>query len=242
MHQISWYLHINNKLTNTDHLDNKINELATKDNKINGIGFSSYCLKPLTKSFYYNTYIRPYLLYGIEHFNFNKGEMKRIQTAEANIIKSALNLSYSLSNSELLLALKIEKSSYQIDMNKLSLFNRLTNNSYTKKIIHEIIEEGKYYKINDSLISEIFRITGSVNMNIEEIVKENNKKLNMMKNSFNDERENNEEVIEIRNFFKKLNFHREITEFLGRLLYAYYLPLCYRCIKDKNKKQVSNKW
>ena len=100
-------------------------------------------------------------------------------------------------------------------MNKLSLFNRLTNNSYTKKIIHEIIEEGKYYKINDSLISEIFRITGSLNMNIEEIVKENNKKLNMMKNSFNDERENNEEVIEIRNFFKKLNFHREITEFLG---------------------------
>ena len=141
--------------------------------------------------------------------------MKRIQTAEANIIKTALNLSYYLANSELLLALKIEKSSYQIDMNKLSLFNRLTNNSYTKKIIHEIIEEGKYYKINDSLISEIFRITGSVNMNIEEIVKENNKKLNMMKNSFNDERENNEEVIEIRNFFKKLNFHREITEFLG---------------------------
>jgi hypothetical protein len=141
--------------------------------------------------------------------------VKRIQTAEANIIKTALNLSYSLANSELLLALKIEKSSYQIDMNKLSLFNRLTNNSYTKKIIHEIIEEGKYYKINDSLISEIFRITGSVNMNIEEIVKENNKKLNMMKNSFNDERENNEEVIEIRNFFKKLNFHREITEFLG---------------------------
>jgi hypothetical protein len=141
--------------------------------------------------------------------------VKRIQTAEANIIKTALNLSYYLANSELLLALKIEKSSYQIDMNKLSLFNRLTNNSYTKKIIHEIIEEGKYYKINDSLISEIFRITGSVNMNIEEIVKENNKKLNMMKNSFNDERENNEEVIEIRNFFKKLNFHREITEFLG---------------------------
>ena len=208
-------VYINNKLTNTDHLDNKINELATKVNKINGIGFSSYCLKPLTKSFYYNTYIRPYLLYGIEHFHFNKGEMKRIQTAEANIIKTALNLSYSLANSELLLALNIEKSSYQIDMNKLSLFNGLTNNSYTKKIIHEIIEEGKYYKINDSLISEIFRITGSVNMNIEEIVKENNKKLNMMKNSFNDERENNEEVIEICNFFKKLNFHREITDFLG---------------------------
>ena len=81
------------------------------------------------------------LLYGIEHFIFNKGEMKRIQTAEANIIKTALNLSYSLANSKLLLALKIEKSSYQIDMNKLSLFNRLKNNSYTKKIIHEIIEK-----------------------------------------------------------------------------------------------------
>jgi hypothetical protein len=104
-------LYINNKLTNTDHLDNKINQLATKVNKINGIGFSSYSLKPLTKSFYHNTYIRPYLLYGIEHFIFNKGEMKRIQTAEANIIKTALNLSYSLANSELLLALKIEKSS-----------------------------------------------------------------------------------------------------------------------------------
>jgi len=105
MHQISWYLHINNKLTNTDHLDNKINDLATKVTKINGIGFSSYSL----------------------------GKMKRIQTAEANTIKLALNLSYSLANSELLLALGIEKSLYQIDMNKLSLLNRLTNNSYTKK-------------------------------------------------------------------------------------------------------------
>jgi hypothetical protein len=36
-----------------------------------------------------------------------------------------------------------------------------------------------------------------------------------MKNSFNDERENNEEVIEICNFFKKLNFYREFTDFLG---------------------------
>ena len=43
----------------------------------------------------------------------------------------------------------------------------------------------------------------------------------MMKNSSNDERENNEEVIEICNFFKKLNFYREYTDFLS--FYQLYL-------------------
>ena len=115
-------------------------------------------LTPFTKAFLYTTYLRPFLLYGIENYNLNANETKSIKRAESNSLKIALKLSTRMASKIL--------STKQL---KLAFFIRLTNNSYTRSIIDEILKCGNKNKITNSFVNEIFNITRSFSLDLKTI-------------------------------------------------------------------------
>jgi hypothetical protein len=168
-------------------------------------------LTPFTKAFLYTTYLRPFLLYGIENYNLNANETKSIKRAESNCLKKALKLSTRIKTTELLLALKIV-STKQL---KLAFFIRLTNNSYTRSIIDKILRCGNKNKITNSFVNEIFNITRSFSLDLKTIENQFALKLNQYKNKLDHEMKTNVRSHIVKYSLEQLDYHFAITDLLG---------------------------
>jgi hypothetical protein len=150
---------LNDRMTNTTHLDSKRKAAIRSSYLMSKCGIESMKMNPRVKAFLYKTYCRPIMLYGIENFRLLKSEEKKIQTAEAMIVKRHMILSKRSRTSALIGALNIEHSEDKIQVAKCSFFLRLMQNTLTRKIIEKICSlyrsRPSYSKTDKSIIGEI---------------------------------------------------------------------------------------
>jgi hypothetical protein len=72
------------------------------------IGITNILTSSSLKSFIYKVYCRPILYYGVENLRLLKGDIKKIQSTEATLIKYALNLAKTSRTNKLILAMNLE--------------------------------------------------------------------------------------------------------------------------------------
>ena len=138
-----------------DHISSKISGQAEKIAQLDKLGFSLKSTNQLSKGFYYNTYVRSYLLHGADALVLSKNDLIRYKTCEGNTIKYALGLPSCLYSTELMLVLKINTTVKTIQKHKVTLFLRLLTNVYTKKVILAVLSSGESRAIEDSFVMEI---------------------------------------------------------------------------------------
>ncbi len=128
----------------------KESTIAGKMSQLEKIGINSQGLYPKTKAFLFNSYIRPIIQYGVDTFSMNNNDIRRIKELEGNSLKDSLGLFRRIYSSNIFKALGLETTVNIIKRNKITLFQRLLKNNYTKQIIYEIINESKSFKFNES--------------------------------------------------------------------------------------------
>lgn len=138
----------------------KESTIAGKMSQLEKIGINSQGLYPKTKAFLFNSYIRPIIQYGVDTFSMNNNDIRRIKELEGNSLKDSLGLFRRIYSSNIFKALGLETTVNIIKRNKITLFQRLLKNNYTKQIIYEIINESKSTTIENSLINDVIDLIG----------------------------------------------------------------------------------
>ncbi len=139
--------------------------------QLDKLGFSLKSTNQLSKGFYYNTYVRSYLLHGADALVMSKNDLIRYKTCEGNTIKYALGLPSCLYSTELMLALKINTTVKTLQMHKVTLFLRLLTNVYTKKVILAVLSSGESRAIEDSFVMEIIKIVNPEEISLNSLVR-----------------------------------------------------------------------
>lgn len=156
-------------LLNSPLITDKIKGQAARVESLNRIGFSSKSLGPLIKAFYFRTYIRPYLYYGLNALKLSANDIRRIKACEGNLIKNAVGLPTELRSTELFFTLGIETTQLLLDRDKVGLMLRLLSNQYTKKVIIALLASSGKISIKDSYIYEILNIFQLQEVSIENL-------------------------------------------------------------------------
>ena len=203
---------LSNSLNISDHLDEKINGQAVKISQLEKIGFKYTGLSADTKAFYYKTYVRPYLFYGLDAFTFKPRDLKRLKATEGNTIKRALGLPTVLWSTELFLALNLHITKILLEKQLLGLMLRLSYNKITRKIMNGLIKLSNYQLESDSIMNRVTKIIGPVKT-VRELATKCGQAIQTIKNSFEDIKKTDEAVIFVSELLKT-NKRAELIELL----------------------------
>jgi len=176
----SW---LSNSLDVNEHLGEKIIGQAIKISQLEKLGFKYSGLSAQCKAFYYKTYIRPFLFYGLDTFTFKPKDLKRLKTVEGNTIKIALGLPTVLWSTEIFLALKLETTEKQLEKQLLGLVLRLANNAITARLLTCLINAQTLPLTADSILDRVLKVTGPVS-SLRELVQKCGICLQLRVNSF----------------------------------------------------------
>ncbi len=92
----------------------------------------------------------------------NKTLTTKLRRTECNIIKNMLNVNTGCHNTSLLRAAKIKPIISRLEISQLNLYIRLTNNSYTAKILQEFESNS----ITSDFVKQIKTLTSSYSTGI----------------------------------------------------------------------------
>lgn len=145
---------LNTGSDNGPHLKNRDSKVMRKISKLKAIGLISSRMSIKSRTYLFKTYIRPIALDGLDTCNLDEDEVKRIKTIEGNAIKAMVGLNKEMKTSPLMNALDVEPTNIRLVRNKISLFLRLCNNSFTRNILISSHEEFP----NDSMISDFLTL------------------------------------------------------------------------------------
>ncbi|RNA27177.1 hypothetical protein BpHYR1_002308 [Brachionus plicatilis] len=124
-----------------EHLEKRKRLVFQSISRLKTIGLHTHHLHPIMKGQLYKTYIRPILLYGIEAFHLNQGDINGLKRFEGNVVIKLMEISTRSSKNRLL----------------LKIGSKLFNKGFTK--ILETID------IKDDIVSEIYKITNILDCN-----------------------------------------------------------------------------
>lgn len=130
---------IDSKLNPKEQINDKKVSSLRAFNKLRNVGIADRQTSPNMKCFLFKVYCRPILHYGIENLTLTATDIKKIQTAEANMIKYSVNVSKRTRSTKLLEAMRIESTSNRVATIKLKFYLRLQNNELTNSIIEKLL-------------------------------------------------------------------------------------------------------
>ena len=162
-------IEIHNQLSSKPHLNAREELFYTRLSELNHVGMDNIKTSSKYRAMLYKTYARPVLMYGMDLVNMNIGQLKHLQTTEANALKIATDISTRCRTTNLLKAYTVTTTKDLIITKKCSLFIRLLANSYTRTIIESLIAESHNQFITDSFLNEIVMITQTNSMNLNEV-------------------------------------------------------------------------
>ena len=128
-------VYIQNKYKCNSHIDERIKKVTRALYSLNSIGINNNNLSIKTKIRMFGTYLRPVFLYGMDTLSLSSTMVKELETFENNLIKNIIGISKCCHNTALLLALRINKFSNTLMINKLKLFLRLISNEFTRNVM-----------------------------------------------------------------------------------------------------------
>lgn len=172
------------------------------------VGLIDQELKPETRAYLFNTYVRPIVHYGLENYEMDLEDIKKLDTAESTVLKSFMSINKQCHNTSLMRSVGIKSFVDNVIINKLKFYNRLIENKWTKSILEELLSlEVKHSlsaKINhflgDESMTDLTTIKASIQHKINtEIItsRKNDPKVNELKECFKI-KNHNENIVEVR--------------------------------------------
>jgi len=146
---------ISNKNNNVVYLEKRRNAFFTSKAKIEMIGLNDKCIHPYTRAKLFKIYYRPVLTYGWENFDLKDNEISSISKLETNALKDLMGISRKSHHTELLAHLAINRTKNNYLLNKLKFFKRLKANTFTGKVVDEMINSNEMRENHNLFSSQI---------------------------------------------------------------------------------------
>ncbi len=75
-----------------DHMDKRRKTALAAVAKVITMGLCSESMHPVLRAEMFKVYIRPIIMYAMENFNLNGGEIRKLKSAEGNALKRMLGI------------------------------------------------------------------------------------------------------------------------------------------------------
>lgn len=144
-----------------EHLEKRKRLVFQSISRLKTIGLHTHHLHPIMKGQLYKTYIRPILLYGIEAFHLNQGDINGLKRFEGNVVKKLMEISTRCRTRKLFNAMNIETTGHKLDLLKIEFYLRLDQNCLTRVLLKYL----ETIDIKDDIVSEIYKITNILDFN-----------------------------------------------------------------------------
>jgi len=144
--------------SNNEHIKKRRSGVLASIAKIISVGLSSQIANPILRAEMFKTHIRPIVMYALENFNLNIGEIKKIKSAEGNALKRLIGISTRCKSTDLFLSFNLMPTNERIKWLKLKHYIRMQSNEYTKSFLSTI----EKLEIENSLIDELNKITSYI--------------------------------------------------------------------------------
>ena len=153
---------------NVDHVNTRISKARKSFYSLQSIGMHDTALHPKTNAHLYNTSIHPCLIYATHAIALTKSDVKVMETAQGNILKSAMGLPKFSRTSPLLKALGVQSISKTIDILSLKLMKRcLYSDSLTKTFYWNLLRKSEKSK---TLVDRCNEIMNKENMTLQTVL------------------------------------------------------------------------
>ncbi len=148
-----------------EHVQSRISAAWNNYKDLINCGIEADATSTEVKMYYYYSYIRSSLYYGIDTAKINKDLLLKIHRTETNIIKSMFGLSKHASTEPIRKALHLESTNNEVTKLKIKFILRSTNNELVYRLIDELLKnDERVLKDQFSLIGEINKL---INNNLE---------------------------------------------------------------------------
>jgi len=177
INRVNQFKYLGNIITNngccTINSELRINKTTKASFALSTIGWQNWKMTTNIKSFLYNTFCRPTLLYSAEINSYSKTQTVKMQQVEGTTIKRALGLSKYASTSKILNALGIINLDAALKQSKVRFFGQLIKNQMAMMLLMDQIENPGNLHHNSFLLSflSILQITVS-NIETLDLLKE----------------------------------------------------------------------
>jgi hypothetical protein len=141
-----------------DHMDKRRKSALASVAKLITMGLCSESMHPVLKAEMFKVYIRPIIMYAMENFNLNGGEIRKLKSAEGNALKRIIGISTRCKSTDLFLSFDMMPTKERIDLLKLNHFIRMGKNGFTKQFLSEL----RTLNVDNSLIKEIEELTKDI--------------------------------------------------------------------------------
>jgi hypothetical protein len=106
--------------------------------RMQSVGFNSRGFSPTLTIHAYKTFLRPILEWGLAIVKVRAAEMKKLESAQTDILKRGLTLSRSVSNGCLLLTTRIQLMEFRMEFQKVKTFCRFLDHDDTFMANHAV--------------------------------------------------------------------------------------------------------
>jgi len=203
--------------SNTKHINTRCDKAMKAMAMIKAKGLGDKQIHALTKAQLYKSFIMPIIMYGLELLTLSKQEYNQLRITESNMIKNLLNVRSSCRTKPIMSALKIESIDRRLTKGKLSLFNRLNENKYTKLII----EECKSTKTEIDMLKEVDVETSEFSIALD-LVTKCKLKCEIITHSTHEEWKNNSIANQLLEIFNLKNCDKIISSIMA--ITSTYVP------------------
>lgn len=137
--EIKYLWYTLNTIDEKAHVKKRTSKAFSALNKIRLVGLIDQELKPETRAYLFNTYVRPIVHYGLENYEMDLEDIKKLETAESTVLKSFISINKKCHNTSLMRSVGIKSFVDNVIINKLKFYNRLIENKWTKSILEELL-------------------------------------------------------------------------------------------------------
>jgi len=141
-----------------DHLEKRRKAVLAAVAKITTIGLCNDIMNIKLKAEMFKTHVRPIIMYAIENFDLNGGDIRKVKSAEGNALKRLIGIPTRCKSTDLFLSFGMMPSKERIEWSKLNHYKRMCSNEFTNEFLNEIDKLG----VQNSLIQEVKEFTKNV--------------------------------------------------------------------------------
>ncbi len=198
-----------NTIDEKAHVKKRISKTFSALNKVRLAGLIEKELKPETRAYLFNTYVRPIVHYGLENYEMDYEDIKKVETAESTVLKSFMSINKQCHHTSLMRSVGIKSFVDNVIINKMKFYKRLIENNWTRSIVEELLS----LKVKNSLPSKINHFLGDDSMMNWDIIRASiQHKINKISTDINNNRKNDPKVNELKKCFKIKNHCDYIIE------------------------------
>ncbi len=134
-----------------DHMAKRRKGVIAAVAKIITLGLSNDLMHIQLKAEMFKVHIRPIIMYALENFNLNSGEIRKIKSAEGNALKRLIGMPTRCKSTDLFLSFDMMSTQERVNWLKLKHYVRMSTNEYTRDFLQEIDR----LNIESSFVNEI---------------------------------------------------------------------------------------